>query len=307
VARYRIRHSHLFLRKGPDRSLSWVEGRIRIGDLVALMICAEQARRVEGHEVAFQLMDETHRNLKADVLFRDTIDTWLTSEGPGYGLSDPDALPILDPGALWTAATLHHGRHGGAVIPRLNLDPAAYGGPALPEGPYAVFHPLFDPPYNPKRGMDPAFVNAFALALQAALGDRVVLITDRPELIQAPIRVVSSESLYDLVYLIGHARVHVGGDTGLTHFAAAARVPHLFALYGPHHGQDAASALAAWIHGELVPPFVAPAAYLGVAPDTRPKVDPAATKLHVQYLEDHALSPTTQAAFAAWIADLLAR
>jgi hypothetical protein len=301
----RFRHSQLGLRRGPNGTLTLEEWAIRIGDLVALMICAEYFKRIEGHRIAFQLMDPTHRALKADVLFADTIDDLLTEEGPGYGMLDPATPELHDPGPLWIAATHYHARHGGRVVPRLNLDPARYGGPPLPGAPFVVFHPLFDPPYNAARGMSPAFVNALCGKLAETVGDRLIVITDRPERIASGIRTVASTELYDLVYLLGHARAFLGGDTGFTHLAAAARVPHLFALYGPNYQQDFATAFTKLCFGDMVLAFSAWGKYWGSGADTRPKCDAEATRLHFSILEDGALPEEAQKALAREVAAAL--
>lgn len=291
----RLRHTQLAFCKGPDQSLRIEEWAIRIGDLVALMICAEYLKRIEGHRIAFQLMDPVHRALKAEVLFAGTVDEILTEEGPSYGLLDPSAAELHDPGPLWIAATHYHGRHGGAVVPRLNLDPAHYTGPALPEAPFVVFHPLFDPPYNEARGMSPAFVRALCERLKAAVSDRLIVVTDKPERIGEGFRVVASRELYDLVYLLGHAKVFIGGDTGFTHLAAAARVKHLFALYGPNYQQDFVTAFSKLCFRDAVLAFSAWGKYWGSGADTRPKCDPADTQLHFSLLEGGALAEEAQA------------
>jgi hypothetical protein len=266
-----------------------MEGVVRIGDLVALMICAEYLKRYEGRRILFQLMDETHKKLKADILFKDTIDQILHAEGPGYGLVDPSAPELYDPGPLWVAATHYHGMHGAQVVPRLCLDPAQYQGPDMAWDGYAVFHPLFDPPYNKARGMDEGFVNEFCDGLLGALGDRAVVITDHPEKIQSRIRTVASGNLFDLAYLIGKSKVYLGGDTGFTHLAAAGRVPHLFALYGANYARDFGSILTDLCYSELLHPFTPVGKYWGTGSDTRPKCDPAETALHFHLLQDNRL------------------
>lgn len=285
----RIRHTQLLFKKEAGRRLIPIEVGIRIGDLVALMVCAEYMKRFEGRRILFQLMSRTHQSLKADILFKSTIDGILTEEGPVYGLDNPDLPDIYDPGPLWMASTCYHQRHGAAVVPRLNLDPAHYHGPELAWGSYVVFHPLFDPPYNTPRGMDAAFVNAFCDRLTAALGERALVITDQPDRIRSKIRVVASDSLYDLAYVIGNARAYIGGDTGFTHLAAAGRVKDLVALYGPHFERTAREAFADVCFDDLVNPFASWGKYLGTPMDTRPKCDPEATRMHFHLLEDNRL------------------
>ncbi|HJV22380.1 MAG TPA: glycosyltransferase family 9 protein [Holophagaceae bacterium] len=302
----RFRHSQLAFRRGENGAISIEEWVIRMGDLVALMICAEQLKRVEGHRIAFQLMDEGHKALRADVLFKDTLDDILTTEGPGYGLEDPGAPELVDPGPLWIAATHHHGRHGGLVVPRLHFDPAVYQGPPLPEGPFVVFHPLFDPPYNKARGMDGTFVARLCRELERTCGDRLIVITDQPGRIPPGIRTVTSTRVYDLIYLLGHARVFIGGDTGFTHMAAAARVKHLFALYGEHYLQDFHTAFTRLVFKDAVLAFSAWGKYWGSGADTRPKCDPAETELHFQVLQGNGLPEAAVASLGREVAAFLA-
>jgi len=285
----RIRHHQLHLEKNPDRTISSVDVLVRMGDLVALMICAEYMKRHEHCRIVFQLMDETHKSLKADVLFRNTLDEVLTEEGPNCGLQNPKLPEIYDPGPLWIASTFYHGRFGGAILPKLNLDPDHYHGPKMDWGRYVVFHPLFDPPYNKPRGMEESFVNAFCDKLYKTLGERALVITDRPERIHSSIRVVTSRSLYDLVYLIGRAQVYLGGDTGFTHMAAVGRVSHLFALYGKDYGCDFPTAFANLCFDKLVNPFADWGKYWGTGMDTRPKCDSTETTMHFHLLEDNQL------------------
>ena len=302
---YRIRHSQLFFRKGPGRAIYLMEGLIRIGDLVALMLCAEYAKQIEGRRIAFQLLDDTHKALRAEVLFSNTIDDLLTVEGPGFGLQDPGALEIFDPGPLWIAATHYHSKYGARLVPRLSFDPALYRGPELEWGSYAVFHPLFAPAYNEGRGMEEGFVNTFCDQLVQALGDRALVVTDHPEKIHSSIRVVATESLYDLVYLIGRSKVYLGGDTGFTHFAAAGRVPHLFALYGPNYFHDFVTAYTDICFGDLVHPFATLGTYIGTPADTRPKHDPAATNLHFHVLGNNRLPASEMEAVVVQVRAIL--
>jgi len=300
-----FRHSQLVLRKKPERTIEVGQWGVRIGDLVGLMICAEYMKQYEGRRILFQLIDETHKKLKAEVLFKNTIDEIVTSEGPSLGLGDPAGPEIYDPGDLWIAATFYHARHGGQVVPRLCLDPTLYSGPEMDWGNYAIFSPLFDPPYNYPRGMADAFVNAFCDKLYDSLGERVIVITDRPERIHSRIRIIASDNLYDLTYLIGRAKVYLGGDTGFTHLAAAARVKHLFALYGAIYSSDFASVLTELCFSDTIHAFTAPGKYWGTAEDFRPKCDLAETTLHFHLLQDNGFPPAEVDAIVEQVQDIL--
>jgi tetratricopeptide (TPR) repeat protein len=284
-----LRHTQLVLKRMPDRTIQVIQFLVRIGDLVALMICAEYMKRYEGRRIIFQLMDKTHKSLKADVLFKNTIDQVVTVEGPDFGFGNPEGPAVYDPGSLWIATTFYHGRYGGQVIPRLHLDPSQYLGPEMEWGKYVVFSPLFDPPYNKPRGMDEAFVNELCDKLYSAVGERAIVITNQPERIYSKIRTISTDNLYDLVYLIGKSKVYLGGDTGFTHFAAAGRVEHLFALYGANYAQDFPSALTNLCFDDTIYAFTAPGKYWGANWDCRPKCDLSKTDLHFHTLQNNRL------------------
>jgi hypothetical protein len=305
-----IRHTQVVLRKLPqkaihERAIEVVQWVIRIGDLVALMICAEYMKQYEGRRIVFQLMDETHKNLKADVLFKNTIDDLLTVEAPDFGFGDPGGPEVYDPGNLWIASTFYHARYGGQVIPRLCLDPSHYQGPDMAWGEYAIFSPLFDPPYNKPRGMDEIFVNEFCEKLYSALGERAIVITNQPEKIHSRIRTIASDNLYDLVYLIGRAKVFLGGDTGFTHLAAAGRVKHLFALYGANCGPDFATAVTDLCFNDAIHAFTAPGKYWGTRVDTRPKCDSTETTLHFHLLQGNRLPLVEMDAIVQQVRDIL--
>jgi hypothetical protein len=287
--RIRIRHHQMHLQKGPGNAISSVDVLVRMGDLVALMICAEYMKRYEDCRIVFQLMDKTHMALKAEVLFKGTIDEILTDEGTNCGLQNPELPEIYDPGPLWIASTFYHQRYGADVVPRLCLDPTHYQGPEMDWGNYVVFHPLFDPPYNKPRGMEESFVNEFCDRLHETLGERVLVITNQPDRIHSKIRMIATDNLYDLVYLIGKAKVYLGGDTGFTHFAAAGRVQHLFALYGRDYFCDFPTDFANICFDNLVNPFAAWGNYWGTGMDTRPKCDPTETTLHFHLLGENRL------------------
>lgn len=285
----RIRHRLLHFEKRADCSLGAVEMALRMGDLVAMMLCAGYMKRHEGCRVVFQLMDEIHKCMKAEVLFRDLIDEVLTEEGPNFGLLDPELPEIYDPGPLWSAATFYYRKFGGSIVPRLCLDPAHYQGPEMPWGEYIVFHPLFDPQYNTARGMSDAFVNNLCDRLHGAFGGRVLVITDRPERIHSKVRLFTSENLYDLIVLASRAKVFLGGDTGFSHMAAAGRVEHLFALYGANYLTDFPTMVKEICQDDLLDPFAAWGKFWGVGMDTRPKWDPASTHMHFHVLQDNGL------------------
>lgn len=265
------------------------EVKIRIGDLAAVMICAEYKRQLEGCEVAFQLMDPVHRSLRADTLFRSTISKFLDSEGPEYGMLDPEAWEVYDPGLLWLASTHYYEKFGSRVIPQICVDDG-YTGPNLDWGKYVVFQPLFDPTYNTPRGMSEEFVARFANALVSMFGKRAIVVTDQPDRVHSEIPKITSDSLYDLVSICARSRCFIGGDTGFTHFSALGRVPHIFALYGKNHCVPFSDASCDLCNGDMFYPFATWGQFWNTNFDTRPKIDHSKTVLHFHVLENNQLS-----------------
>jgi len=303
-----VRHTQVFFQKTPEGAVKVMEAVVRIGDLVGLMICAEYMKRFEGCRIVFQLIDKTHKNLKADVLFQSTIDQIVTFEGSNFGFEGSEGIEPYDPGNLWMASSYYHQRHGGLVLPRLSLDPAHYTGPEMAWGTYAVFSPLFDPSYNKPRGMEESFVNEFCEKLYAALGDRAIVITDQPQKINSKIRTITTDNLYDLAFLVGRSKVFLGGDTGFTHLAAAGRIHHLFALYGANYGPNFETAVAEeFCFSDLIPAFTAPGKYWGARVDTRPKCDPDETTLHFHLLQENRLPELEMDTIIKQVKDILGK
>lgn len=203
-----------------------METTLRIGDLAATMIYAQYMAMWEGKIVDFPYLEPSHRELHLDRLFPHVIHQFRTQ-------GEADA-PVHDPGPLWIVVPELVAAHGGQLLPRPRFESSLYGGPALPKAPFAVFSTLFNPPYNQSRGMSPTLVNQLLQGLAKKLGRQLWVITDTPELIDAPdgVFVVPRSNTYDLLYIINAAMAFIGGDTGFSHFAGLSRVPLIISLYG---------------------------------------------------------------------------
>ena len=189
------------------------------------MICAQYKRVIEHKHISFQLMDDIHKNMRAEILFQDTIDVFLHEEN-----SD---IEIYDPGILWVVAPYYVKSYGGQVIPRLNLADEIYTGPELDWGNYIVFSPLFDANYNIVRNMDVKFANDLIQRLFDEYNERLVIITNHPDKIEHKhVSTIVTPNLYDIIYIIGRAKSFVGGDTGFSHFAGLLCVPNIVSIYG---------------------------------------------------------------------------
>lgn len=198
---------------------------LRIGDLAALMIYAQYLVLWQRRRVAFELVQPLHREMCLDRLFPQVISEVLSCL--------PEGQEFHDPGPLWIVVPELVARFGAEILPSLHFEQALYTGPELPSSPYCVFATCFRPPYNPSRGMSPAMVNALLHDLTVNFGKKVVVVTDRPSLIQVPEAVIFPPSdVYSLLYLINSATAFIGGDTGFSHFAGLSRVPVVVSLYG---------------------------------------------------------------------------
>lgn len=198
---------------------------LRIGDLAAMMIYAQYLAMWEQKIVDFPFHEPAHRELHLDRLFPHVIHQFRPDIDP--------ATPSHDPGPLWIVVPELVARHGGQLLPRPRFETALYTGPALPQAPFAVFATLFNPPYNQSRGMTPALVNQLLRELGKKLGQQLWVITDSPELIDAPdVFVVPPSGTYNLLYIIDSASAFIGGDSGFSHFAGLSRVPLMISLYG---------------------------------------------------------------------------
>ena len=67
----------------------------RIGDVISLMISANFKKRVHGSYIKFEYVDEIHKSMRLDILYKDVINEFL--EEPIENLQDD----IYDPGLLW--------------------------------------------------------------------------------------------------------------------------------------------------------------------------------------------------------------
>lgn len=257
---------------------------IRIGDLAATMICATYKKEIERREIAFEVVDELHKSLRADVLFADVIDQFFHNETQ----LDPKnpAFEIYDPGVLWVVAPFYVREFGGAVIPKIKIDDAIYAGPDLDWGNYTVFCPLIDAQYNTPRNMSIRFVNSLIEKIHKNLGDRLIVITKYPEIIDnEAVNVFATDRLYDIIYVLSKCKRYIGGDTGFTHFAGLLRVPEMIAIYGANSYEDNYINRVGFdrpfsLQGQfLFQPFV-----------VFPNVDPEFTKIQIKIMSDNSLA-----------------
>ena len=237
---------------------------IRIGDFMAYMIMAKYKKEIENKKILFSLIEKNHKLLKADILFKELFDKVYYDEIPFK-----DADEIYDPendGGFWHIVPEYLKIHGSRILPDINLEKKYYKGPELDWGEFIVLNPLFSAEYNIKRNMDPNFINDLILELYKKFGNKLIVITDKIDYITDKFnQVLVSDDLYSLMYIIGKAKVFIGGDTGFTHFAGLARVPNIIALYGTKY----------------------PRIFEDKSFNANPNIDEKTTKLSMFYLKDH--------------------
>jgi len=206
-------------------------GLIRIGDFMSYMIMAQYQKTVKNKKIIFSLCEGTHKKFKADVLFQNLFDEVYVDYIPVKEVDE--IFDAEENGGFWHKSPKLVKKYGNKVIPFVNLDKSFYNGPELNWGEYIVFNPLFSAQYNVGRNMCANYVNKLILKLYKNFGDKLVVITDKPDFITNKFpQVLVSDDLYTLMYIIGKSAIFIGGDTGFTHFAALSRVPLLISLYG---------------------------------------------------------------------------
>ena len=204
-----------------------VKWPMRIGDVCRTMICAKYKRVIENKFVYFEYMDDLHHNMKMHVLFDDCVDNFSQT-------AVDDDVWIYDVGHPDVMSTYVMDKYGDIVIPNVNLDKDEYSGPEFDWGNYFVFCPLFftEKIYNITRYHDSGFVNRLIDRLFELCGDKLLIVTDQPELVDNDsVSKYTSDSLYDAFYVVGNSSLFIGGQSGFTHFASLCKVPRLIALY----------------------------------------------------------------------------
>jgi len=251
---------------------------IRIGDLAGLMICAQYKKIYEQKNIQFEYVDKVHKSLKAHVLFQNTVDTFLPEEYKG--------LDIYDPGNIWVTAPYYYRKYGVTVLPKLTLEDSLFTGPNLDWGNYVVFAPLTDAEYTTERNMSRELVVSIIDSLWEKFGDNLIVITkDRTLIPNESINKIVTDNLYDIIYIIGHARTFIGGDSGFTHFAGLLRVPAMVSIY---HRQCFVEHYI--LRTGFDRPFSLQGQFIKEPFDSRPNIDPDQTKYINLIMENHRLS-----------------
>jgi len=206
---------------------------IRIGDFVGVMIFANYLKVIEKVEhLTFNIATISKfvdPSLNVEVLFKDVIDDFTMREDEW---ADVDGCTKRGVGCVWVTAPAVYAKYGSQIIPKLNLDSHHYTGPDLDWGEYICFSPLFDGSYNPSRTMSNKLCNDLINDLDTKYGNRLIVITDQPNLVHnKKINCYVDSNLYNLIYIISKSRMYIGGDTGFTHFAALGRPRGIVSIY----------------------------------------------------------------------------
>jgi len=208
-------------------------GDIRIGDFVGLMIFANYLRIIKNHShLIFNLhhvKKQIHESLNIKLLFNRVIDEFVDYD-PLF--REPN-IELCGSGCIWISVPFLFHKYGHQILPHLTFDDSQYTGPNLTElKNYICFSPLFDGAYHSPRHMSLMFCNDLIDFLYLKYRDNFIVITDRPDKIKNKhVRCVVDSNLYNLIYIIAHSKVFIGGDTGFTHFAGLCRPRGLISLY----------------------------------------------------------------------------
>ena len=204
---------------------------IRIGDFMAYMIIANYFKTIEKKYLVLSLTSLLSKNFKADILFKNLFDEIYIDKVP-LNITDQ----IFDPDktdGLWALAPLLYQKYGNKILPKVAIKKSVVDNIFTNQTNYIVFNPLVSANYNIARNMDRGFINFFANKLYKKFGKKLIILTDKDDLIEnKKIKTVLSSNLYDIFYLIANAKVFIGGDTGFSHFAGLSRVPKIVTLYG---------------------------------------------------------------------------
>jgi hypothetical protein len=257
----------------------------RIGDIISLMISANFKKRVHGSYIKFEYVDEIHKSMRLDILYKDVINEFL--EEPIKNIQDD----IYDPGLLWLTSPYYVKKYGYDIIPTLQWDKEEYSGPELSWGNYVVFSPLMDAQYNLERNMSADFVNDFCEKLKDEFGDDFYVITNKKIdiLIDTKnINTLDSDSIYDLGYIISHSKCFIGGDSGFSHLAGSSRLPKQICIGWPKQRLNNFN-WSEWPY-YFINPFSIQGQFMNQTWDMFPQIDPRCTDYKEFLLKNNSLN-----------------
>jgi len=197
-------------------------GHVRMGDLIAVMAINEAMRQHYGKEILFN-MSECPIDVNSRYLMKYFPERVTDTPGPDWPYG----------GNVWAWWDFIH-RIMQVTLKIKNIYKNQY------DKKKAVVNPLMNAPYNADRNWNVLLVNKIVSALRDT-GYDVVVVGEKRVVSEIPFteenaKAISSVcgSIDDTTREIMTADVYVGGDTGITHFAATAGFApkKLVAIYG---------------------------------------------------------------------------
>lgn len=226
----------------------------RIGDKIVLEACFRHFKLNHSSSDKIVLVDDRRRNhpaneLELDLMFGNSIDVYHPSMSPlklyESKLIENDLFSQLPVGNLWLA--LPELRKIG-IYPRITIPLkwqewySNYEDFAKLTHPIICIHILDNPPYNKARKHNYIDFEKIAVYL-AKKGYSVVRIgRDNSQKIDYPNVLDVTSKLFSImasIAIINKCDIFIGGDTGVTHIAAALN-KKIIAIYGPNDHDKAA-------------------------------------------------------------------
>ena len=256
----------------------------RIGDIVSLMISANFKKLVHGSYIKFEYVDELHKSMRLDILYKNVINEFLNE-------TKDKIDDVYDPGLLWLTSPYYVKMYGYDIIPELNWDDEEYEGPNLEKGKYVVFAPLIDATYNLERNMSNQFINSMCLKLKEKFGDNFYVILDQENekcINIKNINIIISDRIYDLGYIISNSKCFIGGDTGFSHLAGSSRIPQQICLgWNNQRMYNFNYTQWPWF---FINPFSLQGQFINQTWDAFPQIDKRVTDYHEFILENNSLT-----------------
>ena len=256
----------------------------RIGDIVSLMISANFKKLVNGSYIKFEYVDEVHKSMRLDILYKNVINEFLDVR-----LNDFD--DVYDPGLLWLSSPYYVKKYGYDIIPKLHWDDDVYEGPDLEKRKYVVFAPLTNATYNLERNMSNQFINSMCLKLKEKFKDNfyVILNQENENCINIKnINIIISDRIYDLAYIISNSKCFIGGDTGFSHLAGSSRLPQQICLgWSDQRTYNFNYTQWPWF---FINPFSLQGQFMNQTWDMYPQIDKRVTDYHEFLLDNNSMS-----------------
>jgi hypothetical protein len=139
--------------------------------------------------------------------------------------------------------------------------------------------------------MSADFVNDFCGKLKDEFGDDFHVFTNKKIEILIDtknINTLSSDSIYDLGYIISHSKCFIGGDSGFSHLAGSSRLPKQICIGWPKQRLKNFN-WSAWPY-YFINPFSIQGQFMNQTWDMFPQIDPRCTDYKEFLLQNNSLN-----------------